>query len=239
MPENERDHEQIIANLKMSETRAGFRESEDIAGDRTWTENENGYPKLETIHDPNQEVVREGRTEKAKQYEKSWNYHREKDDAGQWRDTEKVKSISETKHEHSEDGRTETVSGRHLLREHAWNTTNIYDEQGRLATSRGEITEGAEKGNTWTENNERRQVGNYTETISVNTSAKKNEAGELVEVRTVKIEYRDAQGKSVWGEKQSDGKPETYHAWGEEPADLPIEGRNKFADLLTETKSQE
>jgi len=239
MVESERDREALLSNLKMSETRTSLRENREITGDKTLITNERGYPKLEQIRNANQEVVRDGKSEKAKLYEKNWSYHREQGADGQWQDTERVKSISETEIQHSEDGRTETIHGNHLMREHAWETTNEYDEQGRITASRGEVTEGLEKGNTWSETNDRRQIGDYIETVSVNSSSKRNESGEMVKIRTVKIEYRDAQGQSVWGEKQSEGKPDTYHAWGAEPADLPTESRRKLQELMTEGQQGE
>lgn len=209
--------------LKSQELAGRGFETENLAGERTEQRNELGYPKTETIRDSDQEIVRNGQPEKARLWEKRWDYHRAKGDDGAWHDTERVKSIAESKYEYSDNGQTEVEHGQHLMREHDWETTRNFDEKGNLTKEAGKVSAGEKKGEHWEVSVERNQVGQYTEVVKTYTGERavtREGQTKLESYRTVEVDYRDADNKSVYGWKQMEGDSKSHMEWGAEPADL-------------------
>lgn len=177
---------------------------------RERTDNQDGNPSREIIKSA------EGR----EIYVKRWDYSREQDAAGEWRDTKDVKSISESRFEHDGQGRVIKETGHHLARAHSWETVYEYDENtGEKVKSSGRITEGEKQGENWQEAVSREAKGPYTKTSKV-TTGQRFENGQLVDFKTNWVEYTDGSGQMVWGWKERDGDPDTHHEWGAKPEHL-------------------
>ncbi len=196
---------------------------ENLPGERSETINELGYPKTDTIRDPEQIIMRDGKQEQAKVWEKRWDYKREQGPDNQWRDTEEVMSITEIEREYSNNGQTELERGRHQMREHDWETLRNFDERGTLTKEAGKVTAGEKKGEHWEVNIERTQVGSYTEIVETTTGERAvTTAGQTIleAHRTVKVQYRNADNTAIFGWKQTEGDPASHHSWGVKPVDL-------------------
>ncbi len=181
--------------------------------DKDRADNKNGNPSREIIHDPEDP---EGRP----LYEKRWDYHRRQNESGDWEDGLELKSVSERRLDYKNQRhptKPTRETGQHLAREHAWINNYEYDEAGNCTRFYGEVTEGEKRGEKWKETKTYESIGEFTKITCVNIS----EQHDGQQKRTIKVEYHNAEGKSIYGQKIIIGQPETHHAWGKKPAELP------------------
>lgn len=239
MSENpEVERAQLREMLKSQELPGRGFEVENLPGVRSQEENERGFPKTESIRDPNQEIIREGKKEQALLWQKRWDYHREKGADDQWQDTERVKAITEIEREYSDNGQTELERGRHQMKEHDWETLRNHDERGTLTKEEGKVTAGEKKGEHWEVSIERSQVGPYTEVVQTNAGERMvavDGQPKLESYRTVKVNYRDADNKAVYGWQEMAGDPKSHMEWGAPLTDVETK---KPADFFKETKRE-
>lgn len=156
-------------------------------------------------------------------YEKRIGYVRDKDDEGNWQNTDEVKAINERVFSYNADGQKTSEVGTNLDREHSWQTTFEYDTDGNPTTEHGTITEGDRMGETWVTQHSTEQVGEYTKKTEAMTITKITD-GEEREVTVTKVNYLDADGTTVYGRQEAlDGGKSFTMSWGEKPEVLATE----------------
>lgn len=153
-------------------------------------------------------------------WRKKTHFAREKDrKTEEYKDTSEIKAITEEIFERDEQGRKTKVEGTNLDRVHSWETAYEYDEEGNVIRESGKTTEGEKQGEDYDKSITREQVGSYIKTTETNRG-KHFKEGELRDFEVIKVNHKDAEGKTVWGYQEESGKPESRMEWGKKPDDI-------------------
>ena len=169
------------------------------------------------------EVIKDNKGKE--QWRKDIRYEREEDpeNPGKWRDTNTVKAVVEQKFTRDKEGRITEIEGTNTDQVHACTEQHKYDKSGNLAEIEKTVTEGDRQGETCTISYATERKGAYTRKVET-TTGKKYVNGKLVDFRTLKEDYVDGEGNTVWGQQDTvaGGNQEAHMEWGKKPEDLDV-----------------